>query len=261
MMQCHGSSIPPAADSAGDRIWTERAGNYGWDTNSTLPSRLKVDLIRKYCSSESRLCDIGCGNGLFLRVLARECASVTGIDLNADMLAEARAMIARDGIENAKLIRGSAGALPFRDASFDVVYCFSTLLLLPDVDKALSDMIRILRDGGTLVLDVAGRNNLACLYWNLWYRRQGHFGIHAFSYPAIAKRIGQLGCRLMEGHALGFCDQWKYVPGIHLAKRLDRVFHASPQPEKNLDYRISNCPGLFRFASRWYVVARKGGLP
>lgn len=244
-------------ECAGDHIWTERASSYGWDTEASLSSRLKVTLLSKYVTAESKLCDVGCGNGLFLRALAPQCAHVTGIDLNADMIAEARAMVAREKIVNAELIQCSAGVLPFPDQAFDIVYCLSTLLLLPDIHGSLSNMVRVLRNGGLLVLDVAGRNNLARIYWHFWYRRQGHFGIRAFSFPAIDKTLAALGCRIVESHALGFCDQWKYIPGLHMAKWLDRIIQASPQPDRNLDYQLSNLPGVRRFASRWYIVARK----
>jgi SAM-dependent methyltransferase len=244
-------------ETANDRIWSDRARSYGWDTDATLASRLKLDLVQKYTSKNARLCDVGCGNGLFMRVLASQCAHITGVDLNADMLAEAKAMVARERLSNVDLLQCSASELRLPDASFDLVYCFSTLLLIPDIDAALAHMVRVLSRGGHLILDVAGRNNLSAIYWTLWYRRQGHFGLHAFSYPSFKKKIEALGCRVVESHALGFCDQWRYVPGLHLIKPLDRVFHASPRPDSNLDYRISNMPGVFRLANRWYVVARK----
>jgi ubiquinone/menaquinone biosynthesis C-methylase UbiE len=256
-----GGSVVQAGQTAGDRIWTERAAAYGWNTEATLASRLKVELVEKYLSSQSRVCDIGCGNGLFLRVLAPHCAHVTGIDLNADMLTEARAMLARENIGNVELLQCGADALPLPDSSVDLVYCFSTLLLIPNVGAALAEMVRVLSPGGYLILDVAGRNNLSAPYWWLWYRRHGHFGIRTFSYPAIGKALDALQCRIIEEHALGFCDQWKYVPGLHLAKSLEKVFHATTDRDGNLDYRITNVPGLSRFASRWYLVAQKDGPP
>jgi SAM-dependent methyltransferase len=252
-----GGSVGRGDQAPGDRIWTERAAGYGWNTDATLASRLKVDIVRKYLSRESRVCDVGCGNGIFLRVLAPHCAHVTGIDLNAGMLAEGRAMVARERIGNAEFVQCSADTLPFPNAAFDLVYCFSTLLLIPNVDDALAQMVRVLRNGGYLILDVAGRNNLSSVYWRLWYRRRGHFGVHAFAHPTIRKKIETLGCQVVESHALGFCDQWKYVPGIHWAKRLESFFHAATDPERNLDYRISNLPGVFSFANRWYMIAQK----
>ena len=246
-----------AAKTTGDQIWTRQAKTYGWDTNATLSSSLKVALIRKYCHSDTRLCDIGCGNGLFARVFARSCAAVTCIDLNSEMLAEGRAMVAREGIGNISFVQASASKLPLADSSFDLVYCFSTLLLIPNIGAALREMVRVLTTSGYLVLDVAGRNNLSALYWRLWYRRRGHFGLCAFSYPSIRRELAELGLEIVEAHALGFCDQWKYIPGLHLLRGIDQFFHATTEPERNLDYRISNSAGFFRLANRWYIVARK----
>lgn len=241
----------------GDKVWTDRAGSYGWNVDATLSSRLKALLARRYLAADGRLCDVGCANGLFIRVLAPHCAHVTGLDLNAAMLEQARTMVADEQFANVGLVRGDGMRLPLRDAAYDMVCCFSTLLLIPDVDAALREMARILKPGGVMILDVAGRYNLSALYWNLWYRRRGHFGIRAFSHAAIVEALDRIGCSTLEAHALGFCDQWKYVPGPHMLKHLDRFFHRSPDPDINLDYRISNLPGLFRFANRWYIVARK----
>ena len=257
MMILGSHAVDRGDDAARDRIWSEQATNYGWRTDTTLASRLKLDVVRKYCFSKARLCDVGCGNGLFLRVLANDCAQITGVDLNSEMLAECRAMIDREGISNANVVQSGASALPLPDSDFDIVYCFSTLLLIADVDNALGEMLRVLRPGGHLILDVAGRNNLSAIYWRLWYARRGHFGLSAFSYPVIKRKLEAIGLSVVENHALGFCDQWKYVPGLHLLRRLDNVFHASLEPQRNIDYRLSNRRGFFRFANRWYIVAKK----
>lgn len=247
----------PPPSTALDALMTGIAGNYGWKVDATMSSWLKAQLARRYLSPDSLLCDAGCANGLFVRYLAPHCAHATALDLNAAMLEQARIMIEQEGFRNIDLVRGDLMRLPLRDGTYDMVCCFSTLLLVPDADAALREMTRILKPGGIIILDIAGRYNLSALYWALWYRRRGHFGIRAFSYGRISETLRCLDLTTIEAHALGFCDQWKYVPGLHLLKRLERVFHRSPDPAHNLDYRVSNAPGLFRLANRWYIVARK----
>lgn len=247
----------PQQSKALDALMTGIAGNYGWKVDATMSSWLKALLARRHLAPGARLCDAGCANGLFVRYLAPHCAHVTALDLNAAMLEQARIMVEQEGFRNIDLVRGDLMRLPLRDSSYDMVCCFSTLLLVPDAGAALREMTRILKPGGILILDVAGRYNLSALYWALWYRRRGHFGIRALSYGGISAALRRLGLTTIEAHALGFCDQWKYVPGLHLLKGLERVFHRSPDPARNLDYRVSNAPGLFQLANRWYVVARK----
>ena len=79
--------------------------------------------------------DVGCGPGFVMDVMA-ERLSVTGLDLDTDMVAtcEARGHVAREG---------SAYALPFADGSFDVVYCTFLLMWLEDPDRALAEMARV----------------------------------------------------------------------------------------------------------------------
>jgi len=60
---------------------------------------------------------------------------------------------------------------------------------------------------------------------------------------------------VVESHALGFLDQWRYIPGLHWCKWLDRLLHASLQ--RDLDYRTSNLPMFFPLANRWYLACRK----
>lgn len=98
----------------------------------------------------ARMLDVACGTG----IVARQAASVvgpegtvTGIDINPDMLRVARAVSAdiRPAIDYRQ---GSAMDLPFEDASFDAVCCEQALLFFPEPVRALSQMRRVLVDGG-----------------------------------------------------------------------------------------------------------------
>jgi SAM-dependent methyltransferase len=213
-------------------------------------------LLRRYLGAEDRVLDVGCANGIFLRLVAPECAHAVGVDINERMLGLARAKLEEDGIANAGLVSGSATALPFADGEFDLVYSFSTLLLVPDVGRALGEISRILRPGGTAILDFTGRFNLSQRHWRRWYRKQGHFGLNAYSLRGARRALAGVELDPVEIRGLGLSDQWRYVRGLNRAQRFDRVFHRG-EPGADLDARLSGLPLLRGLANRWYIVARK----
>jgi hypothetical protein len=89
----------------------------------------------------------------------------------------------------------------------------------------------------------------------MYFRRHGHFGQHSFSYGAVVAQLRSLGFEVVESHASGFLDQWRYIPGLHWCKWLDGVLHASLQ--NDIDYDVSNMRPFFPLANRWYLVCRK----
>jgi ubiquinone/menaquinone biosynthesis C-methylase UbiE len=100
--------------------------------------------------------EVGCGTGLVLQRVAQFARAATGVDLSPGMLARARAR----GLE---VREGSATALPFPDASFDVVYSFKVLAHIPDIERCLAEMVRVARPGGHVVFDAYNRNSLRYL--------------------------------------------------------------------------------------------------
>lgn len=103
-----------------------------------------------------RVLDVACGTGAVARYaapLVGPTGCVIGLDLNAGMLAIARAMPQRDGVAIAWR-EGNATALPFPDASFDLVCCREGLQYFPDRAAALQEMSRVLVPGGRLALSV-----------------------------------------------------------------------------------------------------------
>ena len=103
-----------------------------------------------------RVLDVACGTGAVARYaapLVGPTGRVVGLDLNAGMLAIARAMPQREGVSIAWR-EGTATALPFPDASFDLVCCLQGLQFFPDRRAALQEMWRVLVPGGRLALGV-----------------------------------------------------------------------------------------------------------
>jgi ubiquinone/menaquinone biosynthesis C-methylase UbiE len=102
----------------------------------------------------SRLLDLGCGTGAFLREAKRNYPrlAVTGLDLSAPYLETARRRLA--AWSRVELIEGAAEAIPVPAAAFDIVTALYLLHELPGrVRRAVAGEIRrVLKPGGTLIL-------------------------------------------------------------------------------------------------------------
>jgi SAM-dependent methyltransferase len=97
--------------------------------------------------------DVGCGSGDWLAALARFNTRVVGVDIDEDMLSLARAR--SSGSDNVEIRAVAAEALDLPDGEFDAVTCFTALPYL-DQDTALSEMARVLRPAGRLVVGTVG---------------------------------------------------------------------------------------------------------
>lgn len=113
-----------------------------------------------------RVLDLACGSGVVTRLAAPEVGptgQVTGLDINAGMLAVARSLPPPAGA-SIKWVEGNAGTLVFPDASFEVVLCQQGLQFFPDKPAALREMHRVLVPGGRVLISVwksAGPYNVA----------------------------------------------------------------------------------------------------
>jgi ubiquinone/menaquinone biosynthesis C-methylase UbiE len=244
-------------DRAGSNAIHDRiADSYGYAVDDSLATQLKYRLVLRHAPPDARVLDVGCANGLHLRRIAASCREIVGIDINERMLELARSVIAADGLDNASVVRMDATDLEFADASFDVAYSFSTLLLVARAERAVAEIARVLRPGGIAVLDLAGRWNLSQRHWDRWYRTQGHPGIRSFTWPEAEALLRSIGLSVVEAPALGLLHQWRYVPVVRRAAVLDRLIHRSLV--RDLDYAASNAGPLHRLANRWYVVCARG---
>ena len=104
-----------------------------------------------------RVLDLGSGTGypaLLAAQIVGAGGQVIGMDLAEEMLSVAEKKAARLGLSNVHFRAGDVSALPFDDHSFDAVISRFCLMFLPDIQRAASEIARVLKPGGWVAASV-----------------------------------------------------------------------------------------------------------
>ncbi len=106
-----------------------------------------------------RVLEIGTGMGVDHVRFARAGARLAGVDLTPLHLEVTAARLRREGLSS-ELIRADAETLPFPDASFDHVYSCGVLFLVPEIQRAVNEIYRVLRAGGEALVMLYHKRSL-----------------------------------------------------------------------------------------------------
>jgi ubiquinone/menaquinone biosynthesis C-methylase UbiE len=121
-----------------------------------------LDRLRAWGTARrgDRVLDVATGGGHTALAFAGLARRVIAYDLTEPMLQAARGHVRGRGAANVEFVAGDATALPFGDGSFDVVTCRTAAHHFPDVAAAVRQMHRVLRPGGSLLLqDILGHDD------------------------------------------------------------------------------------------------------
>jgi ubiquinone/menaquinone biosynthesis C-methylase UbiE len=153
-------SSQPAGTSSGAGTTSERSLP-GYDDqlsgfHEAFGRELQAIVNELPLSSGMRVLDLACGDGFYTRRIAERLGSegfITGVDINLSYLSEARVEASlQSGRARIDLVAASFDRLPFRDGSFDLVWCAQSLYTLPDPVVAIGHMARVLRPGGLVAV-------------------------------------------------------------------------------------------------------------
>jgi SAM-dependent methyltransferase len=125
--------------------------------------------------------DVGCGNGYVLSRYAAAGARTVGLDLTPAALAMSRARFRLARLAG-RFVNGSAEELPFADATFDAVCSMGVLHHTPDTPRAVSEIRRVLKPGGRLIVMFYHRNSL----------------LYRFTFPLLSVRTGKPVAQLVN---------------------------------------------------------------
>ncbi|MCA0447795.1 MAG: arsenite methyltransferase [Bacteroidetes bacterium] len=155
------SCCSPTADIAFNDNYEKLAG-YNPDADLALGCGIPTEFAQIKAGDTVLDLGSGAGNDAFVaRSLVGETGKVLGVDFTPAMLEKARQNVAKLGYTNVEFRQGDIEAMPVEDNSVDVVISNCVLNLVPDKEKAFSEIHRVLKPGGHLsVSDVVVRGVL-----------------------------------------------------------------------------------------------------
>ena len=123
--------------------------DYTFGKISTTGRRHAVEIIN---NGTGKVLEVGVGTGLSLPEYKSH-IEITGIDLAPEMLERARERVAAEKLTNvAGLHEMDAGNLQFPDASFDTVVAMYVITVVPDPEKVMRELARVVKPGGEVML-------------------------------------------------------------------------------------------------------------
>jgi len=138
-------------------LWGARPDDWALSEDQQTPT-YEAALRHVELPIGSRVLDIGCGVGSFLQLLAARGVELHGIDA-----AESLIGVARRRLPQADLRVGEMQALPYADATFDLVAGFNTFFFADDMVAAFREAGRVARAGAPVVIQVWGRHDRCSL--------------------------------------------------------------------------------------------------
>jgi ubiquinone/menaquinone biosynthesis C-methylase UbiE len=136
--------------------WNLRAGNYDGDSDHGIVTDVqrrawRAVLARVAGEPPRQVLDVGCGTGSLAILLAELGHTVTGIDMAAQMLEQARQKVEAAGV-SVRLLLGNVSELSDADGTYDMVVARHVVWTLPDPARTLREWRRVVRPGGCLAI-------------------------------------------------------------------------------------------------------------
>lgn len=263
--------VDPATDATSDTIdadqqratvravYDRAASDYGRHASAVFSRFGESLVVRAGVAPGMRVLDVGTGRGAALWPALKAVGpdgQVVGIDLSGEMVRHLGADLAEGGHTNAEARVMDAEYLAFEDRSFDAVLCAQALPFVPNPERALAEMFRVLRPGGVLAVATKAAFDRRWAWDSRLLAAYPHAQVRLVAVPFATSS------QLCEGlTAAGFVDftaaleeleisfedleeYWGYVWSTGLRASLDRL-----TPGELSDYRRSCEAELRRMAA------------
>lgn len=207
-----------------DKEWKEQEN---LSLNKILNHRVFLEgypILKKFIPENhcQNILEIGSGSGRHGIRIAQDFpqSHVVLTDISDESLNLIKSLIEKLGVKNTEIAKENVLNLSFPDNKFDVVFCNAVIQYLSNYELAVSEMLRVLKPGGRIILSVVNFWNLPYLFDRKVLRRKNY--PHGQEKPFKKRELKKL--LLQEGISLIADDGYYFAYGIIRLQYVSKIF-------------------------------------
>ena len=211
-------------------MYDDRSSFYG-QRYQTLAGRYfmsrKIQMINTLgdFKGNEKVLEVGCANGPYTFQFSSSGYTMTGLDLSEKNILEAKKRNKLLG-KNCEFICGDAHHLPFEDETFDVVISISAIRYVPNPDKAINEMYRVVKKGGKVIVDFPNKKSPWFKHLKPLIARTSHIHDNHYSVSEVRDMFSENKFLNIRNEVILFT--WKSTPKflVPLMRILDKIFES-----------------------------------
>lgn len=189
---------------AGRGYWERHAKRYDKSTRFlSRPVPRMLELAVEAVNGKARVLEVAAGTGLLTTAIAPVVGELIATDYAAAMVEHLAARVRGEGLTNVTCEQADLYELRFGDASFDAVVAANVLHLVPDLERALASLRRVLKSGGLLVVPTyLHRETIGASILSRIFGLTGFPGARRFTAESLVRAIASAGFRIRRAETI-----------------------------------------------------------
>ncbi len=190
------------------KFWDRVAKNYSKFMRKNEDTYKKLDdILSRYVDEEDEVLELGCGTAQMSFLIADKVKILVATDFSEKMIGICRQ---KNTSKNLAFQVEDASALSFEDGSFDVIVVANMLHIVPDIDRVISEIKRVLKEDGvvfapTFVYDKKGFNFSVWFLEKLGFKTYSKFTSEEYRQYFIDRGFELISAKTLEGKPLNEC--------------------------------------------------------